>query len=256
MKDLIPIQQNDDGSIAVSGRSLHAGLDVSTRYNDWFARMVAYGFTDGEDFYSLLSESSGGRPSTDHVMTLDMAKEIAMIQRSERGQQVRRYFIEAEKRLRTQHPAKLTRSDLARMVLAAEEEKAALAAIVAEQRPAMDYHNRFIAEQDDIITVDNFAGQYGSTGPKVRELLADSGLAARKLIGKRWSESKKEMEKVYEWRARQGLPSSEWFDLRPQHNVKRLHNGQVRQTLYVRQYYAEQLAVKLGLAQPAFAIPA
>lgn len=149
----------------------------------------------------------------------------------------------------------LTRADLARMVIEQEEEKAALAATVEAQRPAVEYHERFIAEKDDIVTVDNFASQYGSTGPIVRDLLRTSGLAARKLIGRRWSDSKRQMENVYEWRARQGLSTSEWFDLRPQHNVPRLHNGQVRQTLYIRQFYAEQLAVKLGLAQPALQIP-
>lgn len=84
----------------VDGRSLHEFLQVETRYNDWFPRMVEYGFVEGVDFYSKMSETSskGGRPSINHEMTIDMAKEISMIQRTERGKQARLYFIECEKR--------------------------------------------------------------------------------------------------------------------------------------------------------------
>ena len=97
MSALIPIRE-DDGRQAVSGRDLHAFLEVATPYKDWFPRMLAYGFTDGEDFGAILSESTGGRPGTDHVLTLDMAKELAMIQRTDKGKQARQYFIEVEKR--------------------------------------------------------------------------------------------------------------------------------------------------------------
>ena len=59
--------------------------------------MCEYGFSEGTDFSTFLSESTGGRPKTNHAMTLDMAKEISMIQRSEKGKQARQYFIEVEK---------------------------------------------------------------------------------------------------------------------------------------------------------------
>lgn len=94
---LIPITEKN-GFTAVSGRDLHRFLEVKTSYKDWFPRMVEYGFVEDQDFSSFLSESSGGRPSTNHAMTLDMAKEVAMIQRTERGKQARQYFIEVEKR--------------------------------------------------------------------------------------------------------------------------------------------------------------
>jgi anti-repressor protein len=59
--------------------------------------MCEYGFSDGTDFCSILSESTGGRPSTDHALTIEMAKELCMIQRNEKGKQARTYFIELEK---------------------------------------------------------------------------------------------------------------------------------------------------------------
>ena len=81
----------------VSGRELHEALGIETRYNDWFKRMCEYGFTENEDFYSILSKTSdGGRPSTDHNLTIPMAKELCMLQRNEKGKEFRQYFIKVE----------------------------------------------------------------------------------------------------------------------------------------------------------------
>lgn len=100
MNDLIKINRANDGEATVSGRELHQALEIKTAYKDWFPRMVEYGFVEGEDFCSFLSESTGGRPSTDHAITLDMAKEICMIQRTPQGRACRQYFIQAEKEYR------------------------------------------------------------------------------------------------------------------------------------------------------------
>lgn len=81
----------------VSGRLLHERLEVKTAYKDWFPRMCGYGFTEGVDFCSNLSESTGGRPATDHLLTIDMAKELCMLQRTEQGKAVRRYLLDVEK---------------------------------------------------------------------------------------------------------------------------------------------------------------
>jgi anti-repressor protein len=98
MTNLIPINYNNDKQ-TVSARMLHEFLEVETRYNDWFPRMAEYGFNEGIDFYSILSKTpEGGRPSTDHQLTIEMAKELCMLQRTEKGKQARQYFIELEKR--------------------------------------------------------------------------------------------------------------------------------------------------------------
>jgi anti-repressor protein len=85
----------------VSGRELHEFLEVATRYNDWFDRMADYGFTDGVDFEAITQKrvtAQGNETTlTDHQLTIDMAKEIAMIQRTEKGKQARQYFIEVER---------------------------------------------------------------------------------------------------------------------------------------------------------------
>ena len=80
----------------IDGRELHDRLGVETAYKDWFPRMCEYGFAEGVDFRSNLSESTGGRPARQHSLTLSMAKEICMLQRTELGRQVRRYLIDVE----------------------------------------------------------------------------------------------------------------------------------------------------------------
>ena len=95
MNELIPIQY-DSEKPTVSGRELHAVLEIETRYNDWFLRMCEYGFQERKDFCSILSKSSGGRPGTDHAITIPMAKELCMLQRTAKGKQCREYFISCE----------------------------------------------------------------------------------------------------------------------------------------------------------------
>lgn len=103
MTELIKITTNESGNQVVSARELHKFLEVETRFNDWISRMMNYGFVENVDYQVLLKNEynlSGGRPSTDYALTLDTAKEISMIQRSDKGKQARQYFIECEKKLK------------------------------------------------------------------------------------------------------------------------------------------------------------
>lgn len=99
MNDLIKINYDDRDRPTVMGRELHEALEVKTAYKDWFPRMCEYGFTEGEDYCSILSDRSDGlpgKPRTDHQITISMAKELCMLQRTERGKQCRQYFISVE----------------------------------------------------------------------------------------------------------------------------------------------------------------
>lgn len=107
MNELIKIHSDNK----VSGRELYEFLVVETKYNDWLPRMCEYGFVEGEDFNLLKNEKvqiEGNRKVKrmvdDAAMTIDMAKEICMLQRTDRGKQARQYFIECEKRLNGQRP--------------------------------------------------------------------------------------------------------------------------------------------------------
>ena len=106
MEELIKVTKDDKGVSVVSGRDLHEFLEVNTPYTQWFERMIEYGFTENIDFIGLSQKSekpNGGRPQQDHAITLDMAKEISMIQRTDKGKQARQYFIEVEKEFRKQY---------------------------------------------------------------------------------------------------------------------------------------------------------
>ena len=96
MHELIKINYESDRP-TVLARDLHEFLEVETPFNKWFSRMCEYGFTDGADFQTFLSESTGGRPATDAQLTIDMAKEICMLQRNEKGKQARQYFLQLER---------------------------------------------------------------------------------------------------------------------------------------------------------------
>lgn len=89
METLIPIQDND-GAQAVMGRDLHKFLGVKERYTQWIARHIEkYSFLEGQDFIREIGKSTGGRPAESHILTMDMAKELSMVQANERGHQAR-----------------------------------------------------------------------------------------------------------------------------------------------------------------------
>lgn len=111
MNQLINITQNENNDSVVSGRELHDFLEVSTPYTQWFERMIEYGFVQNVDFMGLSQKSEkpqGGRPTIDHALKLDMAKEISMIQRTAKGKEARQYFIQVEKEHKQQQQVPLT----------------------------------------------------------------------------------------------------------------------------------------------------
>lgn len=98
MNEIININYSSDRP-TVLGRELHDMLGVETRYDTWFARMCEYGFSEESDYCSILSvrdDGKAGRRRTDHQLTIPMAKEICMLQRTERGKECRQYFIKIE----------------------------------------------------------------------------------------------------------------------------------------------------------------
>ena len=99
MQELIKITEKE-GQQLVSARELHEFLEIGQDFTNWIKRMIDYGFEEGKDFTLILAKSTGGRPSQDYAITIDMAKEISMIQRSEKGKQARQYFIQCEKKLK------------------------------------------------------------------------------------------------------------------------------------------------------------
>lgn len=109
---LIPVFNgtiSNETTLLVNARDLHTLLDVGKRFASWIVERIAeYGFVENQDFMiiSQVREKIGrGRPAKDYHLTLDTAKELAMVERNEKGRQIRRYFIECEKKLRSMQPA-------------------------------------------------------------------------------------------------------------------------------------------------------
>lgn len=133
MNNLINITLNENHEPVVSGRQLHETLGVKTRYDNWFNRMTEYGFTENQDYLvtSIFGHNSGGgkQSKVDHIIKLDMAKEIAMIQRTDKGKEVRQYFIQVEKDFNS--PEKI----MARALLMADKKVHKLEAQIEADRP-------------------------------------------------------------------------------------------------------------------------
>lgn len=116
MKELIKVTENEQGQQLVSGRELHEVLEIGTQFTKWIQRMINYGFVEGMDFTTIsqkrLTAQGNTTEFTDYILTLEMAKHIAMVQRTEIGMQVRNYFLECEKQA-----LQITRKDKLRLQL-------------------------------------------------------------------------------------------------------------------------------------------
>lgn len=221
---------------------------VVVRHRD---ELVADGFASltGEELseFKSLSGIDSRAPSLAVFPRRALLRIGMLLRDSEVAKQVRTYLLEAEERPSAMaNPAEVSRREMALMILAAEEEKEVLAAALRSAEPAIEYHDRFVAN-DDVVTIKDWAGEFGLTGPQAFTLLTEKKIIYRKCVGEHWSRKAQRVERDYEYRAYAGRQSFAWFDLRPQHTVDRYHNGQVRQTLYVRQPYALDLARCVGL---------
>lgn len=181
MEELIKTFKQKDGSVAVDGRDLHDFLEVKERYNDWFKDMQKYGFTENVDFISFTGKRvkpQGGRPQVNHALTLDMAKELSMIQRTAKGKQARQYFIAMEKQAKSKQQLPLPKdypSALRALADSIEENQ--------KLKPAADYTQKMLANPG-LETTSMIAKNYGMSTAKFNQLLHKMGIQYRQ--GKTW----------------------------------------------------------------------
>lgn len=154
MNELIKI--NGD---KVDGRELYEFLQIKTDYTHWFERMCEYGFTEGIDYLTKMTDRSdgkAGKPKINHDLTISMAKELCMIQRTDLGKQARLYFIECERRLKESKAPALpdfTNPVIAARAWADEVEKKQLAeAKVKELEPKADFYDA-VADSETLFSM-------------------------------------------------------------------------------------------------------
>ena len=153
MNALIPIRQNG-GNPAVNARELHAFLEVQTRFNGWIkSRIEDFGFVENQDFTAFTEnpvKPETGRPRIEYALSLDMAKELSMLERNSKGRQARQYFIECERQANSAPPQTLPEAlrlaaELAERAeqqaerLAVAEPKAAALDLLADRRETMNF---------------------------------------------------------------------------------------------------------------------
>ena len=184
------IQADFDGTAqqAVDARALHAFLEVKNRFNDWIAdRIEQYGLTEGFDFVRSFTENSvkpsGGRRAIEYALTVDAAKELAMVERNAKGKEARQYFIAMEKKARSQESPSLpkTYKEAIRDLLgqlerseALERENQAKAEVIKELAPKADFYDT-VASAINAMTVDACAKLLGTGEKRLFELLRQKG---------------------------------------------------------------------------------
>lgn len=131
---LIEVNYDSDRP-TVSGRELHEALEIKTPYKKWFDRMCEYGFAEGTDFFTIWGKSTGGRPATDHQLTIHMAKMICMLQRTEKGKVIRKYFASVEEAWNSPE------SIMERALQIAQNNLARIKAQCMEMKPKANYYN-------------------------------------------------------------------------------------------------------------------
>ena len=202
MNNLIEIQVNENQEQTISGRELHMFLGVDTKYNDWIQRMLQYGFEDGQDFNLLKKEQvqiegkrEVRREIADHIMKLDMAKELCMLKRKEKGKQARHYFLEVERDWNS--PEKV----MARALVIANKqidtlklENTVQRQVIAEFKPIKEYVDTILSSEDTV-TITQIAADYGLSAKALNKILNEQGLIRK--VGGQWVLYSNHMQKGY-----------------------------------------------------------
>lgn len=198
MNELIKLTQqtlNNEEVNTVNARELHTLLEVKSHYKDWFRnRINKYGFQENIDYCclakTLATQTDTGRVGSssyiDHYISLDMAKELCMVENNEKGREARRYFIECEKRLRQSLQPK---EECFLDILRAEEEIDRLLAIrrldqtvikplqdkLIEAQPKVTYHD-LVLKSEDLMNISQISKDFGLTPQKLNKILHEEGV--------------------------------------------------------------------------------
>lgn len=174
MEELIKVE-NNEGRQLVSARELHEFLEIATDFRKWFSRMCEYGFEENVDFTRVTQKCptlGGVQNQVDYAICIDMAKELSMIQRTDKGKLARKYFIECERKLKEVLNNQIPQDYLSALkaLVAVEEQKALM-------QPQVEYYQKVLnpnAQETEFVkymTVSAIAKDLGMSAQKLNKIL-------------------------------------------------------------------------------------
>ena len=184
----IAVKYDNDRPL-VSGRELHEALGIKTQYSKWFDRMCEYGFAENTDYILVSQKCLTNNPRnpytevTDHQMTIDMAKELCMIQRTEIGKRCRVYFLNIEKQWNTPEAVMARALQIANQRLElATHHNTSLIATAAEQaqqieemKPKARYYD-IVLNSAGVMPISTIAKDYGKSAIWLNKWLHEHGV--------------------------------------------------------------------------------
>ena len=199
MNELINVK-NENGELLLSARELHKGLEVKSRFNDWINnRIKKYDLIEDIDYTKILVECNRGQNVYDFVLKIDCAKELSMVENNEKGKQIRRYFIECEKKLKqVALPSYQIQDPIerAKVWIKEQEERQKLALEIEIQKPKVEYHDTVLKSQKLISTTD-VAKDLGMSARKLNEKLNELKVIYKQ--SNTWKLYSKHQDKVPEY---------------------------------------------------------
>lgn len=179
--ELISIASNE--RFPVDCRALHEQLEPKTPYRIWFPRQIDGVFAEGEDFCTKMYESTGGRPAEGHDCTIGMAKEIAILQRTDKGREVRRYLIKVEDAWNTPEMVMARAMQMANQTIQGLGDKvmrlagtiAAQSEQISEMQPKASFYD-MILQNKGLLSISEIAKDYGLSARSLNTLLHEKGI--------------------------------------------------------------------------------
>lgn len=182
MNNLISVSDDEQ---MVSARELHEKLEIKTKFSMWFERMLEFGFEPNKDFFPKMGKTSetGGRPQTDYEITIEMAKEICMIQRTAKGKEVRQYLIQLERAWNTPELVMARGLQASQKLIAEQTQKISLLSVELEQKsnlietlqPKASYYD-LILQCSDLLSMTEIAKDYGMSAKTLNAKIHDLGI--------------------------------------------------------------------------------
>ncbi|QBO36953.1 phage antirepressor Ant [Periweissella cryptocerci] len=203
MNELITPTINKNGQQVVSARNLHKGLDVTDRFSRWAERFIIKDFIDGVDFTSVKSSTlvnnGASRELDDFALTIETAKQVAMMQHTEIGKQVRMYYVKLEEQFKINPVEQLLADPVAigQMMIEYGQTKEHLAIAeqrIAEYEPRISYLDTILASKDTV-TTSQIAADYGMSAVAMNRMLHNFRVQHK--VGDQWLLYSKHMRNGY-----------------------------------------------------------